>query len=76
MMEIPPELVFRGVKFSEEERLMAESRQILIDTINEATVEQRADWAVIKEKIRKDLKKYFYKQTAKRPFIVPVILEI
>ena len=30
---------------------------------------------VIKEKIRKDLKNYFLKQTAKRPFILPVIME-
>jgi ribonuclease J len=75
-MGIPPEIVFRGVAFIEEERLLAESRQMLIDTITNASVEQRGDWTVIKEKIRKDLKKYFYKQTAKRPFIVPVILEI
>ena len=76
MMEIPPEIVFRGVAFIEEERLLSESRQMLFDTINNATVEERGDWSVIKEKIRKDLKKFFYKQTAKRPFILPVILEI
>jgi len=31
---------------------------------------------VLSDKISKDLKKYFSKQTAKRPFILPVILEI
>src|SRR5437773_1380574 len=76
MMEIPPEIIFRGVAFIEEERLLAERRQMLIETINTATVEERGDWSVIKEKIRKDLKKFFFKQTAKRPFILPVILEI
>jgi ribonuclease J len=76
MLEIPPEIIFRGVAFAEEERLLAESRQMLIETINSATVEERGDWTVIKEKIRKDLKKFFSKQTAKRPFILPVILEI
>ena len=76
MMEIPPEIIFRGVAFVEEERLLAESRQMLIDTVNSATIEERGDWTVIKEKIRKDLKKFFFKQTAKRPFILPVILEI
>src|SRR5438128_1610811 len=75
MMEIPPEIVFRGVAFLDEERLLNESRQMLFDTVNNATVEERGDWTVIKEKIRKDLKKFFYKQTAKRPFILPVILE-
>jgi ribonuclease J len=76
MIEIPPEIIFRGVAFIEEERLLIEGRQMLFDTINKATVEERGDWSVIKEKIRKDLKKFFYKQTAKRPFILPVILEI
>jgi ribonuclease J len=75
-MEIPPEIIFRGVAFIEEQRLAAESRQILIDTITNASVEERGDWTVIKDKIRKDLKKFFYKQTAKRPFILPAILEI
>jgi ribonuclease J len=75
-MEIPPEIIFRGVAFVEQERLLVESRQILFDTINGATIEERGDWTVIKDKIRKDLKKFFYKQTAKRPFIVPVIMEI
>src|SRR5215831_11999933 len=76
MMEIPPEIIFRGVAFIEEERLLAESRQMLIETIGNASVEERGDWTVIKEKIRKDLKKFYFKQTAKRPFILPVILEI
>jgi ribonuclease J len=76
MMEIPPELVLRGVAFAEEDRLLAEGKQIVVDTVNSSSVEERGDWTVIKEKIRKDLKKFFSKQTAKRPFILPVILEI
>jgi ribonuclease J len=76
MLEIPPEIIFKGVAFIEEERLLAESKLMLAETIGNATVEERGDWTVIKEKIRKDLKKFFYKQTAKRPFILPVILEI
>ena len=75
-IEVPPEIIFRGVAFIEEERLLSESRQMLIDTVGTASIEERGDWTVIKEKIRKDLKKFFYKQTAKRPFILPVILEI
>src|SRR5919198_482605 len=70
MMEIPPEIIFRGVAFIEEERLLIESKQMLANTIGNATVEERGDWTVIKEKIRKDLKKFFFKQTAKRPFIL------
>ena len=38
--------------------------------------EEKADYGVIKEKIRADLKRYISKQTQKRPLIMPVILEI
>ena len=41
-----------------------------------SNLEERADWSVIKEKIRMDLKKYINKQTSKRPLILPVILEV
>jgi ribonuclease J len=75
-IEQPPEMVIRGVGFLEETRLVAESRQLVVDTVDRSTVEERGDYTVIKEKIRKDLKKYFLKQTAKRPFILPVIMEI
>jgi ribonuclease J len=76
MIENPPELVIRGVGFLEETRLVNESRQLVVDTVTSSSIEERGDYSVIKEKIRKDLKKYFLKQTAKRPFILPVIMEI
>jgi ribonuclease J len=76
MIENVPELVIRGVGFLEEARLLNESRQLVVDTVSNSSVEERGDYSVIKEKIRKDLKKYFLKQTAKRPFILPVIMEI
>jgi ribonuclease J len=76
VVEHTPEMVLRGVGFVEETRLVAESRQLVVDTVSNSTVEERGDYTVIKEKIRKDLKKYFLKQTAKRPFILPVIMEI
>jgi ribonuclease J len=76
MIEHAPEMVIRGVGFVEETRLLGESKELVVDTVNASTVEERGDYTVIKEKIRKDLKKYFLKQTAKRPFILPVIMEV
>jgi ribonuclease J len=75
-VDIPPELLIRGVGFAEEERLVAEGKQLILDTVNASSVEERGDHNVIKEKIRKDLKRYILKQTAKRPFILPVIMEV
>ena len=76
MIEHAPEMVIRGVGFIEETRLLLESKDLVVGTVNASTVEERGDYSVIKEKIRKDLKKYFLKQTAKRPFILPVIMEV
>jgi ribonuclease J len=76
VVDIAPELLIRGVAFTDEERLVAECKQRILDTVNEASVEERGDYSVIKEKIRKDLKRFIAKQTAKRPFILPVIMEI
>ena len=76
MIEQAPEVVIRGVGFLEETRLASESKDLVVGTVNASTVEERGDYTVIKEKIRKDLKKYFLKQTAKRPFILPVIMEV
>ena len=76
MIEHAPEMVIRGVGFVEETRLLTESKALVVDTVQASTVEERGDYSVMKEKIRKDLKKYFLKQTAKRPFILPVIMEV
>jgi len=41
-----------------------------------ADFEEETDWTLIEKKISKDLKRFLFKQTSKRPLIVPVILEI
>jgi ribonuclease J len=52
------------------------ARDVVTRTVESSNLEERADWSVIKEKIRIDLKKYINKQTSKRPLILPVILEV
>jgi ribonuclease J len=55
---------------------LAGARDVVARTVESSNLEERADWSVIKEKIRVDLKKYINKQTSKRPLILPVILEV
>jgi ribonuclease J len=55
---------------------MDEVRQVVVQTLAQSSEEERADYGVIKEKIRADLKRFISKQTQKRPLIMPVILEI
>src|SRR4051812_17641390 len=74
-VEISPEIVTRGFSAGEN-GFMDEVRNIVVQTLGQSSEEERADYGVIKEKIRADLKRYISKQTQKRPLIMPVILEI
>ncbi|MBV9341837.1 MAG: ribonuclease J [Acidobacteria bacterium] len=74
-VEISPEIVTRG--FSGGENGFLDSvRNVVVETLGQSSEEERADYGVIKEKIRAELKRYISKQTQKRPLIMPVILEI
>jgi ribonuclease J len=74
-VETSPEIVTRGFSPGED-GLMDGARQIVMQTLEQSSEEEKADYGVIKEKIRGDLKRYISKQTQKRPLIMPVILEI
>ena len=74
-VESSPEIVTRGFSPGED-GFMGEARQVVMQTLNMSSSEEKADYGVIKEKIRTDLKRYISKQTQKRPLIMPVILEI
>ena len=45
-------------------------------TIDSASVEERTDPGLIKEKIRVDLQRFFRKRSGLRPFVLPVVMEI
>ncbi|MCI0418299.1 MAG: ribonuclease J [Acidobacteria bacterium] len=71
------EIITRGFIFvDEEDSLMSDSKGRVLQTLEESTFEEATDWAVIKEKIRTDLRRFLFKQTSKRPLVLPVILEI
>ena len=74
-VETSPEIVTRGFSAAED-GFMVGARQIVMQTLEQSSQEEKGDWGVIKEKIRADLKRYISKQTQKRPLIMPVILEI
>jgi ribonuclease J len=74
-VENAPEIVIRGMAI-DDESMIVEARQVVQRTLDGSGVEEKADYGVIKEKIRNDLKKYIQKSTSRRPLIMPVILEI
>jgi ribonuclease J len=74
-VETPPEIVTRGFEPGED-GFIDGARQLVMQTLEVSSEEEKADYGVIKEKIRADLKRYISKQMQKRPLIMPVILEI
>src|SRR3954470_24279876 len=75
-VESIPEIVMRGFAAGSEEGFVREARRVVSATLDGSTAEEKADYGVIKEKIRADLKRFIVKTTARRPLIMPVILEI
>jgi len=76
-MENLPEIVSRGFALAEDgSAFMETARQVVAKTLEGSNQEEKTDWGVMKEKIRADLKRYIVKETARRPLIMPVILEV
>jgi ribonuclease J len=71
-----PEIVSRGFVSLEDEDLLRQARNVVARTLETSNAEERADWGVMQEKIRSDLKRFLTKQTSRRPLIMPVILEV
>ena len=74
-VEVAPEIVMRGFTV-EDPAMIAEARQVVQRTLEASSDEEKADYGVIKEKIRGDLKRYIQKNMSRRPLIMPVIMEI
>src|SRR5271167_2387647 len=63
-----PEIVSRGFVGADQE-LMEAARKVVSQTLENSSDEEKADYGVIKEKIRIDLKRYIQKNTSRRPLI-------
>ena len=76
-MESAPEVVQRGLALSEDaDAFLHRARAVVGRTVEAASHEERVDWAVMKEKIRLELKRYIQRETGRRPMIIPVVLEV
>ena len=74
-VERAPEVVTRGF-VGADAAILGEARNVIQQTLDGSSTEEKADPGVMKEKIRIDLKRYIQKHTSRRPLIMPVILEV
>ena len=72
-----PDIVSRGfVYVKESEELMANARAIATESVEKALSKRVSDFMQLKAIIRDDLAKYIYKETKRKPMILPVIMEV
>ena len=76
-LEENPDVITRGfVVDTRTEALLKEVPALLASSLEGASVEERTDPGLIKEKIRVDLQRFFRKRSRLRPLVVPVVMEI
>ena len=76
-VEETPDVITRGfVLDARTEALLKEVPGLVAGAIDRASVEERTDPGLIKEKIRVDLQRFFRKRSGLRPFVLPVVMEI
>jgi ribonuclease J len=76
-LEGDPDVVSRGLsQDADSADLLREGAKLVADVIQGASIEERTDQGLIKEKIRVELRRFFRKRSGRRPLIVPVIMEV
>ena len=71
------DIITRGFVMEEDSQaLLAEGARVLSDAVAQASMEERTDQGLIKEKVRVELRRFFRKRSGRRPFVLPVIMEI
>jgi ribonuclease J len=72
-----PDVITRGfVMDARTEALLAEVPDLLAQTLEGTSVEERTDPGLIKEKIRVDLQRFLRKRSGLRPLVLPVVMEV
>jgi ribonuclease J len=75
-LEGVPDIITRGFVMDDSPELLADGARLLSEVIEQASVEERTDQGLIKEKLRVELRRFLRKRSGRRPFVLPVIMEI
>ena len=72
-----PDVVSRGfVYVKESEELMQRVKDVATQSITKALTKRVRDWAAIKGAVRDDVAKFIFKETKRRPMILPIIMDV
>jgi ribonuclease J len=75
-LEGVPDIITRGFVMENSQELLSDGARVLSDVVEQSSVEERTDQGLIKEKLRVELRRFLRKRSGRRPFVLPVIMEI
>jgi ribonuclease J len=75
-LEGVPDIVTRGFVMENSQELLADGARLLAELVEQASIEERTDQGLIKEKLRVELRRFLRKRSGRRPLVLPVIMEI
>ena len=75
-LEGAPDIITRGFVMENSEELLADGARVLVEVVDRASIEERTDKGVIKEMLRVELRRFFRRRSGRRPFVLPVVMEI
>jgi ribonuclease J len=76
-MEASSEIITRGFVLDERtDLLLREVPRLLKESVESASLEERTDPGLIRERVRVELQRFFRRRSGRRPLVLPVIMEI
>lgn len=72
-----PDLISRGfVYVRDSEELMSEVHRLVVKTLRPLLDDKVNQWNALKQALKEAVGTYLYRQTGRRPMILPVIIEV
>ena len=76
-LETPPEIVSHGViGMTESNGLVKDMTRVVAAAVEGASLAERRDSSLLKERVRLELKRYVQKEIGARPVITPVVVQV
>jgi ribonuclease J len=72
----PPELIFRGVPFLDDESLIDELREAVEKSLAHSAEEEIREISLLQDHLHDDLARFVYDRLKRRPMVLPVVVEV
>jgi ribonuclease J len=76
-LEGVPDMITRGLAIEQgADSPLHEASRLILEIVTSASIEERTDYGIIRDRIGVELRRFFRKRLGQRPLVLPVIMEI